>query len=76
MKYGHRIVREGYHNGELTSKIIHEEESIEIKSNEHLLNEVLSGLDLVINSSSNEVTLIVKRNKEGKLRLTKCQRID
>ena len=71
MKYGKIIQEEAFFEGNLTSVKQWVEESISIPDKEHLLTEMLAGMDLILGHNTNELSLTITRNKEGKLRLVK-----
>lgn len=70
-KFGHIYTKQGYQNGANTSNITHYEESVAITDKTVLLSQVLSVLDLALNNNSDEVSIILKRNRSGKLMLVK-----
>jgi hypothetical protein len=75
MKYGHRITDEPFYDGIPQPVRIYNEESIPIIANEDLVNEILTGLDSIVNNTSEELVITIKRNKEGKLRLIRKVRV-
>lgn len=75
MKFGHIITDQPYLNGIAQAPRTYHEESIAIEDNQQLINEILAGLDSIMDKTSDEVIITIKRNKEDKLRLIRKARI-
>lgn len=73
--YGKRIIHESVFDDNVQPKKVWDEVSISIPDKEHLLTEVLECLDLIIGNQTDDLTITIKRNKIGQIRLVKTHRV-